>query len=162
MDITQCCVSSRGMLRQAIAAFLWVSLLSGLSSVTEKLLYWVEIRWLSHSLLWETLRLPLLFALDIHLRCEALSFAVFGWIWAESIALSTSQFIASSISSHFIYKHQWPGSTGSHTCLIDDVLYFGSGAVSLLFHNFLFPSFWWKFIMVSFVQIIFSGLSRLF
>lgn len=36
---------------------------------------------------------------------------------------------AISNSSHIINKHQWPSYIGSHTCLSDDVVYFGTWAI---------------------------------
>lgn len=104
----------------------------------------------------------------IHMYCEALSNQLC------SICLNLSRELsplhlgihpAASISSQLINKHQWSGSTGSHmyTCchiastmlgryVLCDVICFGSWAVLLLPHTFVFPSLWFKFIMVLLVQ----------
>lgn len=58
------------------------------------------------------------FGVIILLHCEILSneFSSFWLSWAESRGLYTSASILLLLSSHFISKHSWPGSTVSPMC----------------------------------------------
>ncbi len=91
-----------------------------------------------------------------------MSSEAFGWIWADNIARNTSEFILLLfVSSHIINKYKRTSSTGSHTCprhdttttmLPDEVVCLGSWAVPFLLHTLLFPSLWYKLILVSSVH----------
>lgn len=65
------------------------------SSVAEKLLFWVEIMWPT----WPLKMIPLLtftvkcvFFVNLHCEAPFVSFTAFGWNWAESVPLYTSEF----------------------------------------------------------------------
>lgn len=57
----------------------------------------------------------------IHLHWEVLS-AAFGWIWAESKALYTPEFILLLLSRHILNKHYWPGCQWNHTIIMPVVI----------------------------------------
>ncbi len=85
----------------------------------------------------------------------------FGWIWAESIPLYTSEWIRlllSSVTSSPNTSNPVP-LEAMHTHAItalpgftDDVVCFGSWAVPSLFHTFFFLSFWYRLNLISAVQ----------
>ncbi len=86
----------------------------------------------------------------------------FGWIWADNIARNTSEFIllllsavTSSINTRepvtlaAIHAH---AMTLPPPCFTDEVVCLGSWAVPFLLHTLLFPSLWYKLILVSSVH----------
>ncbi len=90
-----------------------------------------------------------------------MSSEAFGWIWADNIARNTSEFILMLLSASLINKYKRTSSTGSHTCprhdttttcFTDEVVCLGSWAVPFLLHTLLFPSLWYKLILVSSVH----------
>ncbi len=103
-----------------------------------------------------------MFWVIVHLYYKAPSnqLCAFGWIWAESISLYTSEFfrlLLSSVTSSLNDAR----ATGSHArschhtappCFTDDVVCFGSWAVLSLLHHFFFPSFWYRLILISAAQ----------
>ncbi len=93
-----------------------------------------------------------MFRVIIHLHCETVSyqFCTFGWLWVESIALKTSEFILlllSAVTSLINTCEPVPlGAIHVHAitlpppCLTLDVVCFGSWAVLFFHHTSLFPS----------------------
>lgn len=124
MDIISCYVSSPEMQPPSFAVYLWVSMTSVLSSVTEKLLscFW--------SLLW----------VIIALHREELSDQLCSiWlIWAESTAPYTSQFIQlllSAVTSSIKTKtrfHWQPHMLVPPPCFTVDVVFYPPCVVSPL------------------------------
>ncbi len=93
------------------------------------------------------------------IKHRTISFVLFGWICTESITLYTSEFIRLFLSfCHIITKQ--PRATGSHAAHASHcstVLHRGccmlwSRAVPSLLHTFFFPSFWYRWILISAVQ----------
>lgn len=105
-----------------------------------------------------------MFCVIIHLHCKALSCQMIGQQhFTESeqkVQLHLFFWIHSGTSmSSLVIKDPWPSFAGSHTCtsppcLTDNVERFGSWALPFFFHTFPFPSFYYKWILVSFVQRI--------
>ncbi len=91
-----------------------------------------------------------------------MSSEAFGWIWADNIARNTSEFILlllSAVTSSINTRET--SSTGSHTCPRHDttttMLHWWGGMLrimssSFLLHTLLFPSLWYKLILVSSVH----------
>ncbi len=79
-----------------------------------------------------------------------ISFVTFGWMWAESIAVKTSELILlllSAVTSSINTSEPFPlGAIHAHVitqpppCLTLDVVCFGSWAVPFFHHTSLFPS----------------------
>ncbi len=133
----------------------------------------IQVRWLT----WPLHNSPLLFPFKNSLVAFAVCFGslsictvkrrpmsseAFGWIWADNIARNTSEFILlllSAVTSSINTRE--PVHTGSHTCprhdttppcFTDEVVCLGSWAVPFLLHTLLFPSLWYKLILVSSVH----------
>ncbi len=92
------------------------------------------------------------------MKRRPINFAAFGWIWAESISLYTSELIRlllSSVTSSLNTSNPVPLEAMQlmhHTappCFTDGVVCFGSWAVPSLLHSFFFPSFWYRLILIS-------------
>ncbi len=90
-----------------------------------------------------------------------MSSEAFGWIWADNIARNTSEFILLLLSAVTSSINKRTSSTGSHTCPRHDTTttmlhwwgsMLGSWAVPFLLHTLLFPSLWYKLILVSSVH----------
>ncbi len=91
-----------------------------------------------------------------------ISFSPFGWIWADSISLYTSELIRlllSSVSSSLNTSNPVPlevmyahAITLPPPCFTDDIVCFWSWAVPSLLHTFFFPSFWYRLILISAIQ----------
>ncbi len=91
-----------------------------------------------------------------------MSSEAFGWIWADNIARNTSEFILlllSAVTSSINTREPVPlAAIHAHAmtlpppCFTDEVVCFGSWAVPFLLHTLLFPSLWYKLILVSSVH----------
>ncbi len=91
-----------------------------------------------------------------------MSSEAFGWIWADNIARNTSEFILlllSAVTSSINTREPVPlAATHAHAmtlpppCFTDEVVCLGSWAVPFLLHTLLFPSLWYKLILVSSVH----------
>ncbi len=88
-----------------------------------------------------------------------MSSEAFGWIWADNIARNTSEFIllllsvvTSSINTREQFHWQPHMPTLPPPCFTDEVVCLGSWAVPFLLHTLLFPSLWYKLILVSSVH----------
>ncbi len=94
-------------------------------------------------------------------RCP-MSSEAFGWILADIIARNTSEFILlllSAVTSSINTREPVPlAAIHAHAmtlpppCFTDEVLCLGSWAVPFLLHTLLFPSLWFKLILVSSVH----------
>ncbi len=91
-----------------------------------------------------------------------MSSEAFGWIWADNIARNTSEFILlllSAVTSSINTREPVP-LAGIHAhamtlpppCFTDEVVCLGSWAIPFLLHTLLFPSLWYKLILVSSVH----------
>lgn len=99
----------------------------------------------------------------LELRYGRISFAAFGWIWAEFIVPYTAQFILLLLSAVIPSRNPCPlAAICAHAKVLppphlkDNVVCFRSWAVSLLLHNILPHSFRHMSILVSSVPIFFS------
>ncbi len=91
-----------------------------------------------------------------------MSSEAFGWIWADNIARNTSEFILlllSAVTSSINTREPVPlAAIHAHAmtlpppCFTDEVVCLGSWAVPFLLHTLLFPSLWYKLILVSSVH----------
>ncbi len=91
-----------------------------------------------------------------------MSSEAFGWIWADNIARNTSEFILlllSAVTSSINTREPVPlAAIHAHAmtlpppCFTDEVVCLGSWAVTFLLHTLLFPSLWYKLILVSSVH----------
>ncbi len=91
-----------------------------------------------------------------------MSSEAFGWIWADNIARNTSEFILlllSAVTSSINTREPVPlAAIHAHAmtlpppCYTDEVVYLGSWAVPSFSILFLFPSLWYKLILVSSVH----------
>ncbi len=100
----------------------------------------------------------------VHLHCEAPSneFWSIWLIWADNIARNTSEFILlllSAVTSSINTREPVPlAAIHAHAmtlpppCFTDEVVCLGSWAVPFLLHTLLFPSLWYKLILVSSVH----------
>ncbi len=102
-----------------------------------------------------------------------MSSEAFGWIWADNIARNTSEFILlllSAVTSSINTREPVPlAAIHAHAmtlpppCFTDEVVCLGSWAVPFLLHTLLFPSLWYKLILVSSVhRMLFQNWWRLF
>ncbi len=99
-----------------------------------------------------------MFWLIVHSYYEApCNQLAFGWIWADSISLYTSEFIRlllSSVTSSLNTSNPVP-LEAMHTappCFTNYVVCFGSWAVPSLLQTFFFPSFCYRLILISNLQ----------
>ncbi len=136
------------------------------------MLNWIQVRWLT----WPLHNSPLL-SLQNSLVAFAVCFGslsictvkrrpmsseAFGWIWADNIARNTSEFILlllSAVTSSINTREPVPlAAIHAHAmtlpppCFTDEVVCLGSWAVPFLLHTLLFPSLWYKLILVSSVH----------
>ena len=94
-----------------------------------------------------------------------MSSEAFGWIWADKIPRNTSEFILlllSAVTSSVNTREPVPlAAIHAHAmtlpppCFTDEVVCFGWWAVPFLLHTLLFPSLWYKLILVSSVHRMF-------
>ncbi len=102
-----------------------------------------------------------------------MSSEAFGWIWADNIARNTSEFILlhlSAVTSSINTREPIPlAAIHAHAmtlpppCFTDEVVCLGSWAVPFLLHTLLFPSLWYKLILVSSVhRILFQNCEGFF
>ncbi len=91
-----------------------------------------------------------------------MSSEAFGWIWADNIARNTSEFILlllSAVTSSINTREPVPlAAIHAHAmtlpppCFTDEVVCLGLWAVPFLLYTLLFPSLWYKLILVSSVH----------
>ncbi len=90
-----------------------------------------------------------------------MSSEAFGWIWADNMPETLQNSSCCFCQHHIINKYKRTSSTGSHTCPRHDTTttmlhwwggILGSWAVPFLLHTLLFPSLWYKLILVSSVH----------
>lgn len=123
MDITECCVPCQAF---SAATFLLRLVCGPLPSVFEKLLCWVQVRWPLNNFPFLCLEKLLgsfrrLLWVIFHLHSEVLA----NHFCRICLNLSSPEHFtvqaSASISCHIISKHQWPGSTSSHTCTCHNI-----------------------------------------
>lgn len=104
----------------------------------------------------------MLLHLWVIVKSRPMTSEAFCWIWADTIAQNTSEFILILLSvvklSINIREPVLLAALRAHTmtlppqCFTDEVGCFGSWAVPFVLHTLLFPLIWYKIIFVSFVH----------
>lgn len=88
--------------------------------------------------------------------CTAISFAAFGWVWAEIVALYTSEFILillSAVITSINTSDRIPLAAMHSLAITTSMVHhvwqmMWSWTVPFILHTFLFPSFCYKLILV--------------